>query len=157
MDRPNCQATPVPGEPAHPETEAEPAQTFFRGSALIVEDNAIIALGTEAMLIELGFQSCVVTGSIGAAIEAIRSKSISFAMLDIIVGEASSEPVAHAQRARSIPFVFASGYGDGTDMNGDLADVPFVPKPFASDDIAAELMRLSWPSPASKRLFRRRV
>ncbi|HKX78487.1 MAG TPA: HWE histidine kinase domain-containing protein [Novosphingobium sp.] len=114
----------------------------FAGTALIVEDNVIIAMEAEDVLGELGFDSCEIVGSVSAAMTMIDERDISFAMLDVNLGTETSEAVAVALSARGTPFIFASGYGDSLVLPEAMAKVPVVAKPYSGRDIKAAIARL---------------
>lgn len=118
-------------------------QQLCSGTALIVEDNVIIAMEAEDLLRGLGFNDCQVAGSVFAALEILDVATVSFAMLDINLGKDTSEPVAHELAARKIPFIFASGYGERSMPAQEFTTVPVVTKPYGERDIEAAIARLS--------------
>ncbi|MCJ2183999.1 GAF domain-containing protein [Novosphingobium sp. 1949] len=111
------------------------------GAALIVEDNVIIAMEAEDHLRGCGFTDCRVAGSVHAALEILASAPISFAMLDVNLGRDTSAPVAEALHARGVPFIFASGYGEGALPKGDFPAVPVVTKPYGERDVRSAIAR----------------
>jgi CheY-like chemotaxis protein len=111
-------------------------------SALVVEDNMIIAMEAEELLRELGFAECHVCGSVRGALQLIADHPIGFALLDIDLGEETSEPIAAALQASGTPFLFASGYDDFPELAGALTTVPVVTKPYTGGDIAAAMATL---------------
>jgi CheY-like chemotaxis protein len=113
------------------------------GSALVVEDNMIIAMEAEEILRELGYASCHVCGTVRGAMQIIADNPISFAMLDIDLGNETSEEIAATLHARGTPFIFASGYNEFPEIAGSLAGVPVVTKPYTGGDIAAAIARLA--------------
>jgi CheY-like chemotaxis protein len=112
-------------------------------TALVVEDNMIIAMEAEELLRELGYDDCHVCGSVRSALQIIADYPISFALLDIDLGDETCEEIAMALRSRGTPFVFASGYGEFPELAEDLAGVPIVTKPYTGSDIAAAIARLT--------------
>jgi CheY-like chemotaxis protein len=112
------------------------------GSALVVEDNMIIAMEAEEILRELGFADCHVCGSVRGALQVIADQTIAFAVLDIDLGEETCEDIAHALRAAGTPFIFASGYDEFPEFGPDLASTPVVTKPYTGSDIAAAMAGL---------------
>jgi DNA-binding response OmpR family regulator len=112
------------------------------GSALVVEDNMIIAMEAEELLRELGYDDCHICSTVRRAEQIIADHPISFALLDIDLGEETSEPIAVALRGRGTPFIFASGYDDFPELDEELARVPVVTKPYTGDDIAAAIAAL---------------
>jgi CheY-like chemotaxis protein len=111
----------------------------------VVEDNMLIAMEAEELLRDLGYADCHVCGSVRGALDLIAAHPIAFALLDIDLGDETSEAIAAALRARGTPFLFASGYDDFPEIAAELADVPVVAKPYTAGDIAEAIARLTTP------------
>lgn len=111
-------------------------------NALIVEDNIIIAMAAEDLLSELGFPRCTIAANNLEAQRAIEDQDIGFAMLDISLGEETSEPIACLLKDRAIPFVFATGYGESPFDMGRFGDVPMLSKPYSEDELLAAIASL---------------
>ena len=47
----------------------------------------------------------------------------------------TSAPVAAALRQKGVPFIFATGYGDRSDLPDEFADVPMVGKPYDGETV----------------------
>lgn len=105
----------------------------FAGNALLVEDNVIIAMEAEQMLLGLGFDNVVTASSVGAAARAMEKTDFAFALLDINLGGETSMPTADALREKGVPYLFASGYGEGAELPDAHKDVPVVTKPYSAD------------------------
>ncbi|EQB17992.1 chemotaxis protein CheY [Novosphingobium lindaniclasticum LE124] len=118
------------------------AGALKQGTALIVEDNIIIAMEAEDVLRGLGFADCRIAGSVSAAMALVETGQVSFAMLDINLGRDTSEPVAHALEERGVPFIFASGYGERSLLTGTFKDAPVVTKPYGEREVRAAIARL---------------
>lgn len=137
--------TPLPSAQDHnsPIPDArDSAPELFSAGALIVEDNVIIAMEAEDVLRDLGFGDCQVAGSVRAAKAVIASAAISFAMLDVNLGNETSEEIAELLHARQIPFIFASGYGDRSFTTSRFQGVPVITKPYSERDIRSAINRL---------------
>lgn len=106
-------------------------------SALVVEDNMIIAMEAEEILRDLGYDDCHVCGSVHSALQIIEQNPIAFAVLDIDLGEETSEVIATTLKAADVPFIFASGYDEFPELTAELAGVPILTKPYTGSDIAA--------------------
>lgn len=105
---------------------------------LLVEDEPVVAMHIEDMLLELG---CDVIGPcprLSAGLEAARSERIDVAVLDVNLNGEASYPVAQALRDRSIPFVFATGFGERRTF---FPEAPTLTKPYRSDELEAALLR----------------
>lgn len=107
--------------------------------ALVVEDEAAIALLIEDMLIDLG---CVVVASaadLDRACELARTATIDFAVLDLNLNGSSANAVACILRERRIPFIFSTGYGVGG-ISDEFKSSPALAKPFVIEDLRAKIL-----------------
>ncbi|MFN0262977.1 HWE histidine kinase domain-containing protein [Tepidamorphus sp. 3E244] len=102
----------------------------FPKKILVVEDNLIIAMDTEAALMELGATKVTVCGDLHAGLTALEDSRPDFALLDINLGNGNSFPLAEKLMAESLPFVFASGYGDLKTDGGKFDGCLVVGKPY---------------------------
>jgi CheY-like chemotaxis protein len=97
---------------------------------MLVEDEALVALMMEDQLRELG---CEVAGSFAGLAAALRwldaqAEPPDGAVLDVNLGGGERVfPLAHALRARGVPFVFATGYSLLPDDG--FAEIPVLNKP----------------------------
>lgn len=114
---------------------------------MIVEDEAITAMATGAMLKRLGH---VVTASVSsgeAALEAFRRQAPDLVLMDIrLGGDLDGIETAHALRRDSdVPVVFVSAYVDEKTRSRADATRPFafIPKPLDEYDLHALMDRLS--------------
>lgn len=108
---------------------------MLSGDVLIVEDMMIIAMEAEDILRDAGAQNCHVASSVAAAIAVLNRNDLTFALLDVNLGAEVSEPVAEALRARRIPFVVASGYGDENSAHPALSSAPSITKPYTTGQL----------------------
>jgi len=104
---------------------------------LIVEDAVLLALELEAGLNDAG------ANVIGTAIELDEAmeflgRDFDAAVLDVNLNGRLVTPFAETLKARKIPFIFATGYGDTTAPEG--FDVPIVRKPYNVTQIIAALV-----------------
>jgi len=111
-------------------------------TALVVEDNMLIAMEAEEILRDLGYDDCHVCGSVRSALKLIDDHPITFALLDIDLGSETSEEIASTLLARGTPFIFASGYNEYPELAPELTSAPVVSKPYTSSDIAAAVTGL---------------
>jgi CheY-like chemotaxis protein len=107
---------------------------------LVVEDDPLIALMLEGMLEDL---ACVVAGhaeSVHAALSLIdRLSELDGAVLDCNLRGDKVWPVATRLAARSVPFVFSTGY-DTSSIPVEFAGVPVLTKPILSERLDQELV-----------------
>jgi light-regulated signal transduction histidine kinase (bacteriophytochrome) len=102
----------------------------YECNILLVEDNLLIALETEANLLAMGARTVQVASTVGAAIDALRQFRPDFAVLDYNLGRENSIPVAERLRGMGIPFLFATGYGDTNVVDERFRGYPIIAKPY---------------------------
>ena len=110
--------------------------TILKGArALIVEDEAIIAMTAEDMLHELGCAVVVTASTLAEAMEAAEGGGFDVALLDINLNGVESLPVARRLQEGDCPFAFTTGYG-AAGRSADFAAAPLVTKPYQLHDLA---------------------
>jgi CheY-like chemotaxis protein len=106
---------------------------------LVVEDEMMIAMLVEDMLAELG---CSVVGPAHALDTALVLAStelgLDAALLDVNLGGQPVFAVADALRAKGVPAIFSTGYGDAGLREIDRG-CPVLQKPFRAHDLARAL------------------
>jgi CheY-like chemotaxis protein len=118
-----------------------PARALLGLRVLIVEDESLLSLLLEEMLDDLGCKVVGTASTVTDALDAVGTVSADAAILDIKLGKEKSFAVAEALAARGVPFVFATGYGDGQ-VEDRWRDRPVLQKPFAQDQLAEALARV---------------
>jgi CheY-like chemotaxis protein len=108
---------------------------------LIVEDDPIIALDFEDRILGFGVKAVRTAGNVTRALEMIADRAPDFALLDIGLVREKSFAVAERLDALAIPFAFVTGYGADVRLPAAFAQKPRLPKPCASDALAALLKR----------------
>jgi CheY-like chemotaxis protein len=104
---------------------------------LVVEDEALLAALVEDMLTELGATVVGPAATIKKGLALAENEEIDAAVLDVNIRSERIDPVTHLLRARSIPVVFATGYGAAA-VDG-AADSPVLEKPYTKEKLAAAL------------------
>jgi CheY-like chemotaxis protein len=104
-------------------------------SVFLVEDEALIRMMIVEMLDELGHRVVAEAGSIEAAEPLARTSVFDLAVFDINVAGFNISPIAEIVAARSLPFVFVSGYGPAG-RSALFADRPILRKPFLIEHFA---------------------
>lgn len=112
--------------------------------ALVVEDEYVIAMDIEDMLRALGAGEIDLTGDAGQALGHIERTPPAFAILDLKLRCGTTAAVATALRARAIPFIFVSGYGDLSALPAALRDAPLVRKPVDREMLHAAIAALNF-------------
>jgi two-component sensor histidine kinase/CheY-like chemotaxis protein len=100
---------------------------------LLLEDQMLIAMDVESMLGELGFMQVTTTSSAAEALKHIARAPVGVAILDVNLGDGTSVPVAEALREKGVPFIFATGYGEGEMIPDELRDAPLIRKPYNAE------------------------
>ena len=119
-----------------------PTQTHI----LLLEDQMLIAMDIEASLAERGYAAVTTTNSVREALAVLERQRPDVAILDIHLGETTSLPVAEALKRLGVPFIFATGYGEGASIPEGFSDVAIVRKPY---DMAAVVAALAGVLPPS--------
>src|ERR1700742_1390549 len=120
----------------------EPAMPRISDTALIVEDNLIIAMSAEVILLELGARHVETAASVGQALKAIAREKPSFALLDLNLGNENSIKVGQKLLELEVPFIFATGYGERAPIPEELSEAPVVQKPYTREVIESALGKL---------------
>jgi len=129
-------ASEAEGEAAAEEPEIENLSGM---SILLVEDQALVALDTEALLRRLGAEDIRLSPDAAHAAQTLESFRPDAAILDFNLGEGTSEAVADHLVALGVPFVFATGYGDSVMIPDHLSAVPIVRKPASEASVSTQL------------------
>lgn len=101
---------------------------------LLVEDEALVALLLEDMLGALGHSVVGPVARLKRALEMAKGEAIDLAILDVNINGEEVYPIADVLAARSIPFVFSTGYGRMS-LPAGYRERPVLPKPFRQRDL----------------------
>lgn len=96
---------------------------------VVIEDESLLVMLLEDFLESIG---CVVAGvasGFQAALEKAQALSFDVAILDVNLNGRQSFPIAETLVGRSLPFIFATGYG-ATTLPPSLQGAPLLQKPF---------------------------
>jgi DNA-binding response OmpR family regulator len=107
--------------------------------ALVVEDEAGIAILIEDMLKDLGCEIVASASRLKRATEIARTASIDFAIVDVNLAGEPAFPVASILRERKVPFLFSTGYGL-SGIPSEFRGYPLLSKPFLVDELERELL-----------------
>lgn len=107
---------------------------------LLVEDQSLIAMDTEELLRSLGAVDVIVAANVEAALQQISAASPDCAVLDLNLGNSTSEGAARELSLLSIPYVFATGYRDSSTIPEGFETIPVVRKPVSEKSLAAALI-----------------
>jgi CheY-like chemotaxis protein len=108
---------------------------------LVIEDESLVAMLLETILDDMG---CAVVGPESniddGLISATTEPSLDAALLDVNVAGREVFPVAEALKARGVPFVFSTGYGEAG-LPEHWRGNPTIQKPFTEGAIRDALMK----------------
>jgi PAS domain S-box-containing protein len=105
---------------------------------LIVEDDVLLAMEMADSLREAGLNVLGPAASVSEAFKIIDDVRPSFAVLDINLGQETSEPIAKRLKGLSVPFVSVSGYAKAQRPEV-FAPEGFLPKPVHMPDLVREI------------------
>ena len=101
----------------------------------LVEDEVMIRMMVADMLEELGYHVAAEAGEINEAIRLVQCTEFDIAILDVNVNGKVITPVAELIKARTRPFIFATGYGS-SGLPEQYRDRPALQKPFQLETLA---------------------
>jgi CheY-like chemotaxis protein len=102
---------------------------------LVVEDEALVALGLENMLINLGHDLVAMVAGLSKALVVARVEALDLGILDVNIRGQESYAVADVLAARGIPVIFATGY-EPARLRQPYRDGLVLQKPFQEADLA---------------------
>jgi len=108
---------------------------------LVVEDEALLALEMAHALENEGFEVLGPVRKVSSALELLRQYGCNAAVLDINLGDETSEAIALELTALRIPFLAVSSYSLA-DRPPAFLNAPALAKPIAPEAIAAEISKL---------------
>jgi CheY-like chemotaxis protein len=146
-DRGLCETAGSASMTDRPATEDESGMTGAatdgaKHRVLIVEDEMLIGMLLEDMLVDLGHEVAAVVPRLKDAMAAVEREAFDLAILDVHLHGESAFPVAELLIGKSLPFVFATGYGE-RGLPEAYRGRPVLQKPFARDDLDRVLKSLS--------------
>ncbi len=109
---------------------------------LIVEDQMLVAMDLEQIIEQANGVVLATANSPREAFGALDRDRPDLAILDVNLGDATSEPIARRLAGDGIPFMFATGYGEGGAIPQAYADTPIVRKPYEASAIIRTAMQL---------------
>ncbi|HEY4584914.1 MAG TPA: response regulator [Brevundimonas sp.] len=113
---------------------------FAGRRVLIVEDESLVAMLLETILADLGCDVVGPESNIEDGLTAVADVAgLDAALLDVNVAGREIFPVAEALKAKGVPFVFSTGYGEAG-LPEHWRGNPTVQKPFTEGAIREALM-----------------
>jgi CheY-like chemotaxis protein len=107
---------------------------------LVVEDESLVAMLIEDMLLDFGAR-VEVAMRLPEALGLVEQGDFDLAILDVNLGYGQrSDAVAAGLRARRIPFLFATGYGE-RGVPDSYRGTPTVQKPYKQRELVLAIVR----------------
>jgi DNA-binding NtrC family response regulator len=107
----------------------------------VLEDDIVIALQAETLLHQIGCAQVVLTGNHDDAISELSAGAFDCAVLDVNLGDRTSEGVARRLIEMGVPIVVATGYSDADVLPRAMRQLSRVRKPYGLDDLKLALAR----------------
>ena len=108
---------------------------------LVVEDESLVAMLLETILEDMGCTPVGPASNIDEGEALARDAAdLDAALLDVNVAGRQVFPVAEALRARGVPFIFSTGYGE-SGLPDEWRGNPTIQKPFTEAAIRDALMK----------------
>lgn len=107
--------------------------------ALVVEDDLVIALLAESMLQQLGCDRVLTVGTASDALQLLKTEHVDVALLDVNLGDHTSERVATRLADLHVPVVVTTGYSDTDAVPAPLQSLARLCKPYSQADLAGAL------------------
>lgn len=118
------------------------ADLHIRGDCLVLEDNMVIGLDASDMLSDLGADHVHISGSVSDALDFIAANTVTFALLDMNLGNETSLPVIEKCQELGIPVLLATGYGAQNDLPQEAAKVAVLKKPYNADSLRSAMAQV---------------
>ncbi len=107
---------------------------------LVVEDEPIIALDIRQQLASAGFEVLGPATSVANALQLIAEPGCDVAVLNVNLGNETSEPIAQKLQASGKPFVVLSGYPTDN-LAPSLKGTTFLTKPVLMAELVAAVRK----------------
>lgn len=108
---------------------------------LVVEDESLVAMLLETILEDMGCTPVGPAANIDEGLAlATDGERLDAALLDVNVAGRQVFPVAEALKARGVPFVFSTGYGEGG-LPEEWRGQATIQKPFTEAAVRDALMK----------------
>lgn len=106
---------------------------------LVVEDESLVAMLLETILEDMGVTPVGPASNVDEGLKMATEEALDAALLDVNVAGRHVFPIAEVLKARGVPFVFSTGYGEGG-LPDEWRGHPTVQKPFTEAAIRQALM-----------------
>ncbi len=107
---------------------------------MVVEDESLVAMLLETILEDMGCTPVGPAATVDEGLAMAESEALDAALLDVNVAGRQIFPVAEALKARGVPFVFSTGYGEGG-LPDEWRGQTTLQKPFTENAVREALMK----------------
>ena len=107
---------------------------------LVVEDESLVAMLLETILEDMGCTPVGPAATVDDGLKMANDEQLDAALLDVNVAGKQVFPIAEALRARGVPFVFSTGYGEGG-LPDEWRGQATIQKPFTEAAVCEALMK----------------
>ena len=136
-------SVPADPRPAEAAAAAAGAGGELKGKrVLLIEDQLVIALDAEDILRHAGAAEVEMASSVRDAMKLLPGFKPDLAILDVNLGVGTSVAVAEELQRLTVPFVFATGYGDSSFIPKAMRHIPVVRKPYSAEALTQALARV---------------
>lgn len=102
---------------------------------LVLEDEFLIATDVEQLCRDHGAADVAIVRDLAEIDRRYELSRFDAAIVDLMLGGASTLDFAARLRNAGVPFVFASGYSDSKEIEGSFPEIRLVAKPYSGDDL----------------------
>jgi CheY-like chemotaxis protein len=107
---------------------------------LVVEDESLVAMLLETILEDMGCTPVGPAANVDDGLKMANDEQLDAALLDVNVAGKQVFPIAEALKARGVPFVFSTGYGEGG-LPDEWRGQATIQKPFTEAAVRDALMK----------------
>jgi DNA-binding response OmpR family regulator len=102
---------------------------------LVLEDEFLIAMDVEQLCRDYGAGDVVIARDLAEIDRKSVASQFDAAIVDLMLGGASTLDFASRLHESGVPFVFASGYSDMDEIKVSFPNIRLVTKPYSGDDL----------------------
>ena len=122
-------------------------QTLSGLRLLIVEDEFLIAMDVEQLCRDRGAVEALIVGTAaGLAAQTVVPGAFDAAILDVMIDGQSTLDFARELRRCGIPFIFATGYSDRSEVFSAFPGVRVVGKPYSGEELIEAIAAIVGPA-----------
>ena len=102
---------------------------------LVLEDEFLIAMDVEQLCRDYGAGDVVIARDLAEIEPQDVVAQFDAAIVDLMLGGASTLDFASRLRQKGVPFIFASGHSDADEIKAAFPGIRLVAKPYSGDDL----------------------